>query len=53
MKTKELDDALYENLEENCIPKEIINMMVKDYEDFLQERRKLMAKLIEKYYKNL
>ena len=46
-------DDLFKNLEENCIPKEIINMTVKDYESFLQNRRKLMAKLIEKYYKGL
>jgi hypothetical protein len=47
------EDDLYTNLEENCIPKEIINMTIKDYDSFLQERRKLMAKLIEKYYKSL
>ncbi len=47
------EDELYTNLEENCIPKEIVIMTVKDYEKFLMERRKLMAKLIEKYYKGL
>ena len=47
------EDELYTNLEENCIPKEIVTMTVKDYEKFLMERRKLMAKLIEKYYKGL
>lgn len=41
------------NLCENCIPQDIFNMKVDDYDDFLIERRKLMAKLIEKYYKNL
>ena len=46
-------DDLYKNMEENCIPKEIVTMTVKDYEKFLMERRKLMAKLIEKYYKSL
>ena len=47
------EDDLYTNLEENCIPKEITKMTVNDYNDFLQKRRKLMAKLIEKYYKGL
>lgn len=47
------EDELNTNLEENCIPKEIVTMTVKDYEQFLMERRKLMAKLIEKYYKGL
>ena len=47
------EEALYKNLEENCIPKEIVNMTVKDYDEYLIERRKLMAKLIEKYYKGL
>ena len=37
----------------NCIPKAIVNMAVKDYDKYLIERRKLMAKLIEKYYKGL
>lgn len=46
-------DILYANLTENCIPAETINMTVNDYEAFLVERRKLMAKTIEKYYKNL
>lgn len=46
-------DLLKRNLEENCIPADIANMDVNRYEEFLLERRKLMAKLIEKYYKNL
>lgn len=46
-------DNLYKNLEENAIPIDILNMDVTCYDDFLVERRKLMAKLIEKYYKNL
>ena len=37
----------------NCIPKEIVNMTVKDYDEYLFERRKLMSKLIENYYKGL
>ena len=48
------DEILFEsNLKENCIPLNIVNMTVSDYDGFLLERRKLMAKMIEKYYKNL
>jgi len=46
-------DALIDNLKENAIPESVVSMDVKDYDAFLVERRKLMAKLIEKYYKNL
>lgn len=41
------------NLSENCIPKGIDTMNVSDYDEFLRERRKMMATLIEKYYKGL
>ncbi|WP_227553771.1 hypothetical protein [Acinetobacter haemolyticus] len=41
---------LKENLKSNCIPENIVSMDVKDYEDFLLERRKLMAEKIKKYY---
>lgn len=58
--TKELvvgniyDEVLLENnLAENCIPANIAEMDVSSYDTFLIERRKLMAKLIEKYYKGL
>lgn len=47
------ENLLKINLEENCIPANIFNMTVTDYDDFLQERRKLMAALIEKYYRGL
>lgn len=46
-------DYLDENLRENAIPLETVNMTVEDYDYFLVERRLLMAKLIEKYYKKL
>ena len=45
--------AFRQNLEENCIPDGIERMSVRDYDDFLAKRRVLMAKLIERYYKNL
>ena len=41
------------NLAENCIPRGIEMMDVSYYDDFLCERRKMMAALIEKYYKRL
>ncbi len=46
-------DSLRKNLEENCIPETIAEMDVKNYDEFLAQRRLLMAKLIERYYKNL
>ena len=46
-------EILKSNLEENCIPSSIETMNVSSYEDFLIERRRLMAKLIERYYKGL
>ena len=47
------EELLQNNLDENCIPANIFNMNVSDYDEFLQERRKMMAALIEKYYKVL
>lgn len=41
---------LKENLTTNCIPENIITMDATHYEDFLLERRKLMAKKIKEYY---
>ena len=47
------ENELCSNLAENAIPSNVVNMTVADYEGFLVERRKLMAKMIEKYYKSL
>ena len=46
-------ELLASNLAENCIPSDIATMDVSSYDDFLLERRKMMAALIEKYYKGL
>lgn len=46
-------DLLAINLEENCIPQNIMNMTVEDYDEFLTLRRKMMAALIQKYYERL
>ncbi|MBM3436283.1 MAG: hypothetical protein FJY07_08735, partial [Bacteroidetes bacterium] len=44
---------LMENLRTNCIPENILKMDASHYEDFLLERRKLMAKKIKYYYFSL
>ena len=41
------------NLEKHCIPETIFEMEFDNYFDFLEIRRRLMAKKIEQYYKNL
>lgn len=48
------DDAtLRANLEVNCIPNNVANMLAEDYPEFLKERRVLMAKKIKEYYYSL
>lgn len=47
------ENLLRTNLKENCIPEGVFEMTAADYDDFLQKRRKLMAKMIEEYYKGL
>lgn len=47
------EELLAVNLAENCVPSNIASMDVSSYDDFLIERRKMMAALIEKYYKGL
>ena len=44
---------LDKNLADNCIPDGIFVMGADDYQDFLAERRRLMAKKIEAYFKGL
>ena len=46
-------DLLKENLRINCIPEEFENMTVSDFDEFLKERRKLMAKKVKEYYYSL
>lgn len=55
IKLGNISDAalLASNLAENCIPDNIDTMDVSSYDAFLLERRKMMAALIEKYYKGL
>lgn len=44
---------LLKNLQQNCIPETILQMEHTNYEEFLAERRKLMAKKIKRYYYSL
>ena len=46
-------NELTNNLIENAIPEGVVNMTVDDYDEFLVNRRKMMAAIIEKYYKSL
>lgn len=46
-------EKLLDNLAVNCIPENIVMMDYKHYEEFLLERRKLMAKKIGEYYYSL
>lgn len=46
-------DQLKDNLATNCIPLDVVNMDYTNYENFLDERRKLMAKKIKDYYYSL
>lgn len=46
-------EELKQNLAENAVPEEAIDMTVDDYDEFLQKRRMLMARMIERYYKSL
>ena len=52
-KARENFEALEKNLEENCIPREIFEMTHEDYGKFLERRRALMAKKIQRYYEKL
>ena len=46
-------DALLTNLEANCIPEGIFDMAAEDYESFLNQRRRLMARKIRDYFFSL
>ncbi|MBR6012801.1 MAG: DUF262 domain-containing protein [Selenomonadaceae bacterium] len=47
------EEVFWKNLEVNCIPAEIIEMTVADYDKFLKIRRKFMAQKIRDYYHSL
>ncbi len=47
------EQELLDNLKMNCVPSEIIQMDINNYNDFLILRRKLMATKIKEYYFSL
>jgi hypothetical protein len=47
------EQELFDNLKMNCVPNEIMEMSIDDYQDFLTLRRKLMAQKIKNYYNSL
>ena len=47
------EQDLLDNLKMNCVPTEIMDMNINDYQDFLTLRRKLMAQKIKPYYFSL
>ena len=47
------EQDLLDNLKMNCVPTEIMDMQISDYQDFLTLRRKLMAQKIKAYYFSL
>ncbi|TMW72763.1 DUF262 domain-containing protein [Alteribacter natronophilus] len=47
------NEGLDKNFRMNCIPESVLDMDVNNYEEFLDERRKLIAKKIRNYYENL
>ena len=46
-------DELLHNLRMNCIPETMLDGEVKDYEQFLEDRRKLMALKIKRWFEVL
>ena len=44
------EKELLDNLKMNCIPVELMEMTISDYQDFLSLRRKLMANKMKDYY---
>ncbi len=46
-------EELLKNIKENCIPEMILKADIDDYNEFLKQRRKLIAEKIKKYYQGL
>ncbi len=46
-------EELHTNLESNCVPSSIFTMTVEHYEEFLKQRRRLMAEKMKNYYFSL
>lgn len=46
-------DELQANLQTNCVPSSVLNGPIPEYDDFLEERRKMMAGKIHLFFKSL
>jgi len=46
-------NELLENMKQNCIPTSIFDMTIENYNDFIIERRELIAKKIRNYYETI
>ncbi len=46
-------DELHDNLKSNCVPESIFTMTLDHYDEFLKQRRKLMAEKMREYYFSL
>ena len=46
-------DEIHENLKSNCVPESIFTMSLDHYDEFLKERRKMMAQKMKEYYFSL
>ena len=46
-------EEMYANLRAHCIPKAMLDGEITDYDDFLEERRRLMALKIKKWFAKL
>lgn len=46
-------NQLMDNLKTNCVPEDVFDMDHTCYSDFLEKRRKMMAKKIREYYESL
>jgi len=46
-------DELHQNLQANCVPESIFTMTLDHYDEFLKQRRKLMAEKMREYYFSL
>ena len=46
-------DLILENLKQNAVPKNIFEMTMDDYQEFLAQRRKLMAQKMRIYYESI
>jgi hypothetical protein len=46
-------DAMRANLRENCVPERLLDGDILAFDDYLEERRKLMAEKIREYFGKL